>query len=309
MSWYDNGMPVINDPDVLGTAELIRRLYEDYHQYAGGPLHVILEDGNTGDEHVHDSDYYHATGGRTVETYLCRHRMERGPGTTWNCVYDDDLAYPPEVADLCRLILASFRRMPEPWRAAAIAWADGTIAQNLPILVDNPEAACKASPEQVADLVAELRLEIARGDAPPEPKPCIAVPCPSFTDADRHTFTGTIHPGPGAVFAPDARLTGPFDSYSINPDGSATLAGLWAELLHPGAVAYARQQAASQRWLANPDWDPEAASLIVGVPEGVQIEQLDAAIKLCQQAGLFPGTPAGVVYIPAGATPPGTEED
>lgn len=40
------------------------------------------------------------------------------------------------------------------------------------------------------------------------------------------TFDGTIYPPPGMAFAPDAQLTGPFDSAEVNPDGSVTLRGL-----------------------------------------------------------------------------------
>lgn len=179
MTWYDSGMPVINDPDVLATAELIRRLYDMPGCDMGGPLHAMLDDGNIDDEQI-NGDYYERTDGRTIETYLCRHRMEKGPGTTWNHVYDDELHPPEGVADLCRLILASFRRMPEPWRAAAIAWHDGTIARNLLTLVNSPEAARKASDEQVDDLVADLRRWIERGEIP-GPRACVPIPCPPFT--------------------------------------------------------------------------------------------------------------------------------
>lgn len=177
MTWYDEGMPVINDPDVLGTAGLIKRLYAMPGCDMGGPLHAMLDDGNIDDTQV-ESDYYDATDGRTIETYLCKHRMVQ-VGTAWHHVYDDVLHPPAEVADLARLIVASMRRMPSPWRAAAIAWADGTIARNLPILVDNPQAACEASPEQVDDLIAELRLWIEQGGKP-GPKACISIPCPQF---------------------------------------------------------------------------------------------------------------------------------
>ena len=35
-----------------------------------------------------------------------------------------------------------------------------------------------------------------------------------------------VYPPTGMVFAPDAQITGPFDSAEINPDGSATLRGV-----------------------------------------------------------------------------------
>lgn len=180
MSWYDQGMPVINDPDVLGTAELIRRLYDMPGCDMGGPLHVMLDDGNIDDGQL-DGDYYRATDGRTIETYLCVHRMVQ-VGTAWRHVYDDELYCSEEVADLCRLVLASLRRMPEPWRAAAIAWADGTVTKNIKALAENLEIAGTASPEQVDGLVAELRLWIEQGETS-GPKECAPIPCPPFRDA------------------------------------------------------------------------------------------------------------------------------
>ena len=175
MNWYDAGMPVTNDAEVLGTAELIRRLYAMPGCSLGGPLHAMLDDGNIDDEQL-DGDYYQRHEGQQVEQYLQKYRWQSPQGY----VFTDELSCTEEVADLCRLILASFRRMPEPWRAAAIAWFDGTVAENLPILVDNPEAACTASPEQVDELVADLRLWIEQGENP-APKQCVAIPCPPFT--------------------------------------------------------------------------------------------------------------------------------
>lgn len=197
MSWYDSGMPVINDPEVLATAELIKRLYAMPGCSMGGPLHAIVDDYNTGDEHVLGGDYFGLRSGRTIETYLSRHRWVTGIGH----VYDDVLHPPQEVADLCRLILASFRRMPEPWRAAAIAWADGTIARNLPILVDNPQAACQASAEQVDDLVAELRRWIEQGETS-GPKACVSIPCPDFEPVNLRTrYERLFADGPSVLLA------------------------------------------------------------------------------------------------------------
>lgn len=42
----------------------------------------------------------------------------------------------------------------------------------------------------------------------------------------RGLVDGVIHPGPGLMFAPDAKITGPFERATVNPDGSATLHGL-----------------------------------------------------------------------------------
>lgn len=182
MSWHDNGMPIIDCPEVLATAELIRRLYELPGCGAGGPLHVILEDGNTGDEHVHDSDYFGRADGRTIETYLCKRGEGTWVGGAYHHAYIDELGCPEEVADLCRLILASFRRMPEPWRAAAIAWADGTAWEGTQRMVG---AALGEPPTASARVVHELIAELRQAeDTPPGPKPCISVPCPPFEGAD-----------------------------------------------------------------------------------------------------------------------------
>lgn len=229
MSWYDNGMPVINDAEVLATAELIKRLLASPEGSNGGPLHVIIIDGNTGDEHVHDSSFFGRADGRQIETYLCKPDKGTWIGGGYHHAYLDELHCSEETADLCRLILASFRRMSEPWRAAAIAWADGTIAKSLPILVDNPEAACTASPEQVEALIAELRQA---EDAPASTeKACISVPCPPLTDVfpgreavqgvERVRYEQTIH-------APGIRVT-KLDEHG-QPIGESRLVGGWVDV-------------------------------------------------------------------------------
>ena len=39
MTWADYGKPISADPEILGAAELVRRLYEDLGEGTGGPLH------------------------------------------------------------------------------------------------------------------------------------------------------------------------------------------------------------------------------------------------------------------------------
>jgi hypothetical protein len=69
----------------------------------------------------------------------------------------------------------------------------------------------------------------------------------------------------------------------------------------------ARERTAQDRaeqWRANFDWTGGRAPLFVQVPSGVQEQRLADAIRLCQQAGLIPDTPNGVVYIPEGTEMP-----
>lgn len=331
MSWYDNGMPVTNDPDVLCTAELIKRLYAMPEGANGGPLHVIVEDGNTGDEHVHDSDYFGCADGRTTETYLCK----RGEGTwvagAYHHAFVDELYCSEETADLCRLILASFRRMPEPWRAAAIAWADGTIAQNLPILHDNPKAACEASPEQVDDFIAELHQWIEQGEVS-APKACVSIPCPPFVPfpaiqgVEQMRYEQSIdYPGVKVT-----KLDG-----EGNPVGEPTLVGGWADVgfqvspLESGEIRPTLKWVETTIKLADgitpdlwqalyggewPTFDLEQvrneppkvapiAPVFVELPEGVDSDGMSAAIELCRRAGLL-NSPAGYVLFPPGMTRP-----
>jgi len=210
MSWSDNGMPVVNYPEVLATAELIKRLLASPEGGNGGPLHVIVIDGNTGDEHVHDSSFFGHAEGRQIETYLCKPNRGIWIGGAYHHAYLDELGVSEQTADLCRLILASFRRMPEPWRAAAIAWADGTAWDHIGELAGEPLTGGPpfATPEEVEALVAELR---AAEDTPPAAeKACTPIPCPQFTDVfpngsaiqgvERVRYEQTIH-------APGIRMT------------------------------------------------------------------------------------------------------
>lgn len=357
MSWYDEGMPMINDADVMATAELIRRLYEMPGCDMGGPLHAMLDDGNTDDTQV-ESDYYDATGGRIIETYLCKHRMVQ-VGTAWQHVYDDELYPPEEVADLCRLILASMRRMPSPWRAAAIAWADGTIARN--VVHINPEwvLASEASPEQVDDLIAELRLWIAQGGQS-GPKICASIPCPPFTPAVlavqgververiRYEVSQSIqHPGVRVI-----RL----DEHGY-PIGEPRLVGGWADVQIQTAepdpdnprpelrwveqtIRFTEGNVDPELWQALYSWDlpktdlekvlaeppkvdyptpwadfirdnmplsvtvpPEQMPEFIQVPDDCTVEQMRAAIALCQRVGLL-DMPHGFVLLPPGMTQP-----
>lgn len=330
MSWHDSGKPVIDDWEVLATAELIRRLYVLPGGAVGGPLHVILEDGNTEDEHVHDSEYFGRADGRQIETYLCRRGEGTWVGSAYHHTYVDELYCSEELADLSRLVLTSFRRMPEAWRDAAIAWADGSAWDHVQRLVagtlcvEEP----RASTGEVERLIAELRQA---EDAPPPdgPKICAPVPCPPFkppllwVETTGDFADPYVAPPPQVDGARDAAAP-PRPRYA----GFDGLAGLeasqraWAA--DPQRESWeerARQQmgrtpqasggwqARFDQWLDNPDWDTSAAPLLVGVPDGTDIDELSQAIRLCQHAGLLPATPNGVMYIPAELVPPGSEEE
>ena len=331
MTWYDSGMPVINDPDVLCTAELINRLYALPGCDMGGPLHVIVYDYNTGDEHVLDGDFFGCADGRTVETYLCKRGEGTWVGGAYHHAYVDELGCPEEVADLCRLILASLRRMPEPWRAAAIAWADGTIAQNLPILHDSPQAACEASPEQVDSFIAELHQWIEQGEVS-APKACVSIPCPPFV------------PFPAIQGVEQVRYEQSIDYPGVkvtkldgdgNPVGEPTMVGGWADVgfqispLKTGEVKPMLKWVETTIKLADgitPDlwqalygWERPTFDLeqvrneppkvdpvtptFVQVPEGSTVDAMFKAIELCKRAGLL-DFPAGYVLFPQGMTQP-----
>lgn len=331
MSWYDSGMPVINSAEVLATAELIRRLYELPGCDAGGPLHVILEDGNTGDEHVHDSGYFGRADGRTIETYLCKRGEGTWVGGAYRHAYVDELGWPEEVADLCRLILTSFRRMEEPWRVAAIAYFDGTIARNIGFLANDWRAACTASSEQVDELIAELRRA---EDTPPE-KACVPIPCPEFEP---------FLPVPAIQGVEQVRYEQSIDYPGVkvtkldcdgNPIGEPTLVGGWAEAGFEVSPPKTGEVKPTLKWVETtirftdgmtpdlwqalygwqwPTFDlervrnepPKVDSVtptFVELPEGVDPDGMFAAIELCRRAGLL-DSPAGYVLFPPGMTRP-----
>jgi hypothetical protein len=339
MSWYDNGMPIINAAEVLATAELIKQLLASPEGGNGGPLHVIVIDGNTGDEHVHDSSFFGHADGRQIETYLCKPDKGTWVGSAYHHAYLDELGVSQETADLCRLILASFRRMPEPWRAAAIAWADGTIAENLPWFVRYPDATSVASPEQVEALVAELREEIARGDALPEPKPCAPIPCPPFQSVAIQGVERTRYEQ--NIDRPGVRVTRLDDDGC--PIGEPVEVSDWAQvgikLDEPERGGPVLRWVEStvrfdnldpDLWQVLYNWEkpnvdmqqvlnePPQVKLptFVQVPEDSSIDAVAKALSLCRRLGVLKEGPAGTVIVPHGIeldgggyflAPPGTD--
>jgi hypothetical protein len=202
--WVGNyGAPIVNTEDVLVTAELIRRLYEDLECPTGGPLHAMLDDMNIADEQVENEDVDRAC------EYLFDGSFERYAQA------GDDTSDERKnaIKETCRMIIWSFRQMPESHRAAAIAYHEGWVPEGIfPRTV---------SADQVAEWTADLAAIWARGASAPQPQPggqkaCVSIPCPPFT--------GVVYPPSGTRFAQDARITGPgVAGVQVNPDGSATV--------------------------------------------------------------------------------------
>lgn len=183
--WGDRGAPIINTPEVLATAELIRRLYEDLRCLTGGPLHWMLDDMNIDDEQVEGADLDEICGYLFDGTF--ERRAQAGADTS------DERKN--AIKDTCGLILASFLQMPESHRAAAIAWHEGWAAQAVNELAEIGTAT-RATPEQVDELVTQLRQA---EDTPTGPKECVPVPCPSFEPCD---LQGSPIPAESATDSP-----------------------------------------------------------------------------------------------------------
>jgi hypothetical protein len=96
------------------TVQLIRHLYVDLGQDAGGPLHIILDDNNVADHWLRDDDsrYAHLFSG-DFERYA-------DPGT------DVSMERKNAIRDTCEQILTLLRSMTEQQRHDAINefWKD-----------------------------------------------------------------------------------------------------------------------------------------------------------------------------------------
>lgn len=224
------GAPIISSDDVLVTAELIRRLYEDLGCSTGGPLHWMLDDMNIDDEQFENVDI----------DKLCAYLFDGSFERYARAGDDTSDERKNAIKETCALILHAFRGMPESHRAAAIAWHEGWIAAtfaNLTDVLENAGSLPRAIPELTELLVADWTREM--NVPPPQPgeaKACVPIPCPPFTGQ----ASGTVYPGPGRKFAPDAKITGPgVIGAEVNADGSANItwqppsgvADLYASLL------------------------------------------------------------------------------
>lgn len=148
MTWYELGMPMCRDEEILEAAELIRHLYEDLRQSTGGPLHVVLDDGNIGDD--------------TIEYYLRPDKQQELYGYLWDGSFGkwaqagDDTSdeLKRDIEQTCKRIIELFNEWPEGYRAAAIAWWDGSAERQLKRLATE-----LAPPEVISE---EWREHVAR---------------------------------------------------------------------------------------------------------------------------------------------------
>lgn len=104
----DPTRPLIRFNEITQAALLIRHLYVDLEQYAGGPLHIVLDDHNIDDEFLTEQGDRYA--------YLFDGRYERyaQAGDTVT------LAHREAVRDTCEQILAILRRLSVEDRMNAI---------------------------------------------------------------------------------------------------------------------------------------------------------------------------------------------
>lgn len=174
--WYnDHGAPVIADAEVLATAELIRRLYEDLGQPTGGPLHWMLDDMNIDDEQFErrrdgypDDLYAHLWDGR-FDAYT-----QAGEDTS----HERKVA----IEETCRLIWTSFERMPESHRAASIAWFRGWTWDHLQALVGT----MGDTPPRVNQIELDAYIQELRTPATPAKGCNEPIPCPPFEEVTLH---------------------------------------------------------------------------------------------------------------------------
>jgi hypothetical protein len=271
--WNGHGMPVTAADDVLAVAHLIERLYDMPGCSTGGPLHDVLDDMNL------DGDANGDISGQGTNLVRTWHgRFDYLTDGTFDRWASASPAEKDHIVHLCEAIAYAMDTMTEAARAAAVAWAFGWIGAEF------PEYAARVRGLEQRDRIeadAEAMLDAARALPPVEertPRPttqaCVPVPCPPFTDTTLEVdptwqpgvyrsglVDGVLHPGPGLRFAPKAEIGGPFQNYTINPDGSATLHGLG--LHEPPLVGNAPEgapQFVSAHFLVNVDGTIQTAS-------------------------------------------------
>lgn len=226
MTWADYGKPISADPEILGAAELVRRLYEDLGEGTGGPLHWILDDGNIYDDQMPDAD-------EQVKIFAY---LWNGDFKKWSQAGADVSAELRQaIQDTCQGILYAFDRMGEAERTCVLAWHWGDIERELPDWHANhrtPEHLASAR-EQADEFV---RLALAVPAEMDTPKACVSIPCPPFTGGRLLWSDVTVgHPGGVVDFLGDlsddalrsaieVRFAGSgVVDTQANPDGSVTV--------------------------------------------------------------------------------------
>ena len=116
MSWSDYGCPIIRTEEVDECLTLMRKLYVDLRQGAGGPLHVQLDDWN-----YHD-DCWTPKYLAGIYDYLHDPAEKR-----WN----HDVA---AIIECCDRIIELMREMSEWERLSALAWHWGEAQKHIPTL-------------------------------------------------------------------------------------------------------------------------------------------------------------------------------
>lgn len=260
----DHGMPAVADDDTMATALLIERLYAMPGCANGGPLHWMLDDMNLDDDQFGEGDpvgYWHG-----LFDYLEDGRFDRGAKASpvekrEIVVTCEAILYAlGAMTDGQRAAAVAWAfgwigaELPEHAARVRTPEAVERIEAYAEELLDRAREL--PSPEERARLAAERAAR---------PQACVPVECPPFRDvtldvepigdlrqpggvpmvhavravgvdparADgassvvvRGVVDGVMHPGPGMRFAPDAKITGPFEDIRILPDGSAMVSGL-----------------------------------------------------------------------------------
>lgn len=108
---HENKLTLTHFETATWVAGWVRHLYVDLEQSTGGPLHVVLDDGNVADEFLTEREDRYA--------FLLDGRFEQYAQA------GEDVSTGRKVAirETCEMILAGLRRLPESERRMAIAAA------------------------------------------------------------------------------------------------------------------------------------------------------------------------------------------